>query len=353
MEFENSAVKVGHRWTIKYDGIQYNSISDFCLELDLVPPTVHKQLNTGMTIDEVVLRGRKRASKRRAVDTARQSPCGVDGVTYPSISAAAKAMNIPASWIYQFKKKHGYTVEETIENVREAYDDSIIPSPVRDKGHVRKCVVNGVAYPSQSEAARAYGVTLSTVTSRMAHDDSSFADALLSVIKRRKGQMPVQMLDKNLRGTPLPKDDLPNNLALQIVIESLEKYHYKYEILIRPDQGIVVKLFEKTKISEIPLECCLILPRPEKAVIFPVEFLIPRLFEPKGGHSTAILNLLINQINNENLGVKVFVDIFTGVVSASGFHLINRNGQFQTLVPALLFFLSSAEDAFVKLSKQQ
>lgn len=353
MEFENSVIRTKNRWIIRYEGVEYPSLVKFCEELDLKMPTVQKQLVSGKSIEEVVARGQRKSSNRRAISTARQHPCTVDGVEYPSLAAVATAFGIPMYWLYQFKDKYGLTPQEAAERAREAYETRVTYNSPGGGGNLCECIVEGVTYSSQSDAARAYKVPLSTVTARMARDNTTFAEALALVVKRRKKQMPAQATDKNVMGTLLDMSELPKDIILETVVDALEKYNYQYEVRLRADHSLLIKILENLKITDRPLECFLILNRAESSAFVPVEFYIERLFEPRSSMSDGTLRLLLNDINSSNLGVKLFVDSFSGIVSASGFHLIMKESAPLTLVPALLFFLSSSTDALYKLSNQQ
>jgi hypothetical protein len=82
-------------------------------------------------------------------------PCVVDGVTYESLSAAARAYGLPVATV-QMRLLRGRTIEEAVTLAPDEANTSATP-----------ITIEGTTYPSVRAAIRAYGMSWNTVMSRV------------------------------------------------------------------------------------------------------------------------------------------------------------------------------------------
>jgi len=132
--------------SIVVDGKEYPSISDAAKAYNLSLVTVIKRMKRGWSIDEAFgIKPRGRKGKTVVVD----------GKEYPSISDVARACGLPVSAV-RGRLRVGWDINRALE------------IEVDDRhGKEKTIVLEGKEYPSISDAARAYNLSLNTVKSRL------------------------------------------------------------------------------------------------------------------------------------------------------------------------------------------
>lgn len=147
-------------------GKGFKSVLAFCKYYGLRYSTVAKRFNKGETGDQIL-----DSTDIRPRRTDIESGFEYDGMTYSSLADAADALGLPAWAVYA--ERSGTTLEapEVLRRVQERMK--------ADEDHRKGCVIAGVPYKTRSAAVRAYGVSMSTVTTRMQRNGLSFEDALL------------------------------------------------------------------------------------------------------------------------------------------------------------------------------
>ena len=119
-----------HRYEIEYAGKKYRSITALAAAYHLTDVCCIYRLRHNIPLEASSVRG---VSSRK--------PCTWEGVDYPSITAAAKALGIPQSAMS----------ERLMRRNR--------PKASRRKPRRRPCEYQGVCYDTLAEAARALGIS--------------------------------------------------------------------------------------------------------------------------------------------------------------------------------------------------
>lgn len=135
---------------------RFKSARSACKELGVKYTTYNKRIQNGWTIAQALeLEPRIDGREKKRLGFQRQKlvipPLLADGVLYQTFSALARAYGMKDYTVRQRIMDYGYTPEEA----------------VKLKGKGKAITVNGIVYPSKSEAARVFGLTESDVQSRL------------------------------------------------------------------------------------------------------------------------------------------------------------------------------------------
>ena len=157
----------------------YNSITEFCDAHGLKYPSVSAQLRKGVAPEDILANhGNLPTTTRYKSGSKAAHPCAYDGVEYPSMMAAADALGIPAHRITTCMKTRQCSASDAIRHLMEDNDGEVLNTG--NQGKREPCVVEGVLYPSKSAACQAYGVRYITIHSRMTREGLTFEEALAS-----------------------------------------------------------------------------------------------------------------------------------------------------------------------------
>lgn len=174
------------------DGRVFASVSAFAQEYGLKYVSVKYHLNKGRTPEQLIARlGSLPTATRYKKDSVAACACAYNGVSYPSISAAAEALGISSQQVYALKNHEGFSADEALTRVMElnkALGTKAIPL---EHQRIRPCIVDGVPYRTQGEALKAYGMQYITIKSRMDREGISFEEALKRGTKERRGVVSV------------------------------------------------------------------------------------------------------------------------------------------------------------------
>jgi len=259
------------------NGKTYQSITEFCNAHGLKYPSVAAQLRKGIPPETIIenhgvlpTTTRYKAGSRIAI------PCSYDGVEYPSITAAADALGLPAHRIPACMKRRKCSASDAIKYLMEEADDEQFNITVDSTGPRIPCVVEGVLYPSRSAACKAYGVRYVTVHSRMEREDLSFEDALASGGVNRRHIQPMNVLwgDLNLiEFTPNDPGDALSQI-LNIIIKTGQDAHCFYD----SSQKIgAVKVHAPLHAISDYKDIYILIPYPVSSSVIDIELMLPNL----------------------------------------------------------------------------
>lgn len=153
-----------HSKSVTIDGVEYGSISEAARSFGIEPSLLGARLRKGYTPEQAA--GLVPPPEKSTPYNAESLVVG--DREFQSLTAAAKAFDIPPQQIHKRIKQLGWTVEEAFELV----DRKGVPS-----NHAKKVVVDGVTYNSIRDASAAYGLSQSTVNRRV-KGGMSLEDAL-------------------------------------------------------------------------------------------------------------------------------------------------------------------------------
>jgi transposase-like protein len=129
-------------------GIVYSTITEAALAYDMRSDTLQRRLSSGWTPEQAV------GLEPKVVTSKLAKPVVVDGVTYPSQTAACKAYGVDLTAVIG-RLKRGWSAEE-------AYG-----AKPRNPIHFRPIVVDGISFSSVKEAAERFGVRSDTALARL------------------------------------------------------------------------------------------------------------------------------------------------------------------------------------------
>lgn len=210
---------------ITYKGHTYSSLKDFAVAQNLKYSTVLAKHRKGQTAEEIVESCQFTTASRAEPpiqEAAKRCPVEYNGVSYPSLYAAASALGLSPNSLYDLRKRGMSPVESidyALENLTKAGEGK--------SGHARPCEIEGVCYPSQEAALNAYNLTRITVYSRMQREGISFEEALVrgrdSAVYREP--TPSMFFSFHL----IPSKNEPAQTTLAELARSLSYYHCKVE----------------------------------------------------------------------------------------------------------------------------
>ena len=110
-------------------------------------------------------------------------PCTVDGVRYPSLSAAAKALGVKVGTLQSRLLSPNFPVYASERHPK-----------VDIKPRGQPCTINGIEYVSEKGAARALGISLGSLLSRLrSSNHRGYVSRYRSKEKRRRHPIPCNI----------------------------------------------------------------------------------------------------------------------------------------------------------------
>lgn len=304
---ENSVQKRGPREITVY-GHTYNSITEFCNAYDLKYPNTSAQLRQGINPEVIIENSGNLPSTPRRTSGVRASiPCSYDGVDYPSMTAAADALGIPAHRIPMYMKANHCSVNEAIEALMQL-DESELHH--EGKGKREPCVVDGVTYPSRGAACHAYGVKYVSVHSRMRRDGLTFEAALSAGGFPRKHMQALKSSWGTAHLFPFTPDTDNNSALLQIgsmLKDSGLQPEYQYD---SAREIAAVKISPTLHAISDARDMYILMPYPDKSSLTDIEIMIPYLCPCEMSDEAEALSTLqrINALNRRYAGVCLFAE---------------------------------------------
>lgn len=201
----NTGVR-GCKRAVSVNGETFESVTAFCNAYGLKYPSVSVQLRKGVPPETIIEKyGTLPTTQRYKANARTATPCSYDGVDYPSVSAAADALGIPGHTIPLCMQTKGLSVNEAIKYIMESGEYQTSGGGL---GQRMPCVVEGVLYPSRSAACQAYGVKYISVASRMSRNGMTFEEALASGGVARRHIQPMASIWDGLQLSGfVPVDD--------------------------------------------------------------------------------------------------------------------------------------------------
>lgn len=301
----NGVQKRRNREVIVY-GHTYDSIMEFCDAYNLKYPNTSAQLREGVSPEVIVENSGNLPSVPRSKSGVRASiPCSYDGVDYPSMTAAADALGIPAHRIPAYMKTNHCSANEAIAALMQLGESRINNA---GKGKREPCVVDGVTYPSRGAACHAYGVRYVSVHSRMRREGLSFEEALSSGGFARKHMQAMKSSWGAVHLFPFTPED--NNSVLTQIGSMLKDSGLQPEYQYDSAREIAaVKVSPTLHAISDARDMYILMPYPDKNSLTDVEIMIPFLCSCEMSDETFALSTLhrINALNRKYTGVCLFV----------------------------------------------
>lgn len=319
--------------TIEAEQERYASIGAFCDYYGLRYTSVMYYLRKGKTGDEILsIMKQKPASSRYSKAPGRAVPVKIGEDTFQSISEAAMAYGVTPSQIEAAMTNGDATpVFLNMEPLNE------FDTPTE---RMKPCVIAGISYPSQTAAARKYGIPLVTVYSRMQREGISFEEAVRRGHIERRQILPEKAkwngqvfgpFDGDLEKTKLTKD----------LFTLLDNSSYQPQLLQNKEKDLFAVLIQESlEVISPPLDLYIIFN--ERDASQDIEFVIPSLGKLRilSDKNQALLYQQISEVNGKYTGAKVFLQ--DGFFSASwSFAQTSRTLQSTFFMRTLYRFIGS------------
>ena len=304
---ESNVRRGGPQEVVAY-GHTYKSIVEFCNAYDLKYPNTSAQLRAGVEPEVVIENSGNLPSVYRPKAGPRPPvPCSYDGVDYPSITAAADALGIPAHRIPLYMKANRCSANSAIEALMQLDEKELRHE---GKGKREPCIIDGVTYSSRGAACKAYGVKYVSVHSRMKRDGLSFEEALSSGGFARKHMQALKSCWGSIHLFPFTPDQNTAAALLQIgsmLKDSVLQPEYQYD---SAREIAAVKISPTLHAIADARDMYILMPYPDKNSLVDIEFVIPYLCSCEMSDETTILSTLhrINALNRKYTGVSIFVE---------------------------------------------
>lgn len=271
---------------------RYESVSDFCDHYGLRYTSVQYHLRQGKTGDEVLAILRQRSVTRRySKAPGRGIPVKIGDDVFQSVSEAAMAYGVSNA------------------QIEDAMVDGIVNPALLGytSRQMKECIVAGVTYPSMAAAARAYGIPMVTVQSRMLREKISFEEAL------RRGHMERHRIVAEHSKWPGMKRDpfegeLEGKKFTKDLLSLLEQNNYHPHIFQDPESGIfAVQIQESLEAISRPLDIYILYDETELSR--DIEFIIPEIGKQRilSDAKQVLLYQQINEVNEQYVGSKIFL----------------------------------------------
>lgn len=278
----------------------YAAVSDFCRQYGLRYTTVQYYLRKGLNGDQVlaILR-QKPASSRYTKAPGKAVPVKIGNDTFQSISEAAMAYGVSPFKIEEAMLNGDATADSlNIESLDES--DSI-------SERMQPCDIAGVHYQSKAAAARAYGIPMVTINSRMAREGISFEEALRRGHIERRHIVSKESQWQGRSFEPYEGDMEEMKLSKEI-LSILEENCYCPQLLQDRESGIfAARILESLEVISPPLELYVLYK--EDRVSQEIEFIIPSVGKLRILSDEKQMQLCqqINEVNRKYMGSKIFL----------------------------------------------
>lgn len=310
---EYTPSKSGEKTPVVAEGHAFPSILQFCTYYGLNYPSVVRRIRNGEDGDTILKTLVSVPARKRAVTT----PCVVNGVEYPSMTAAAEALNVPVWKIYAVKNRNSLSASEAVQQVADMTE---VPNEYHGR---QKCIVAGKEYASQRDAVEAYGAKLSTVTTRMQRYGISFEEALLQskyerirIAGNKSMAWDFSVVDIGQRVT---EKSLPQDSKAAQVGAILEKFDYEPRFYrnISHKESWIGHINPLMRLSEEPLDIYILCD--ETSMAKDVEIVAINLYTLSENDAEERASVLekINESNGKYCGGAVWIKNNTVYASAS------------------------------------
>jgi len=275
----------------------YASITDFCNYYGLRYTSVQYHLRQGKTGDEIlsILRGRS-VTRRYNKAPGRAVSVQIGDETFQSISEAAMAYGVSTDEVEKAMMDGTATPAFSNMALPEDPDQAIRIS--------KECIVAGVPYPSMAAAARAYGIPMVTVRSRMAREGISFEEAL------RRGHMERHRIIAEKSKWPginlEPLEGEVEEKTAKELFSILEQNNYGPKVFWDKEAGATaIKIQESLEAISRPLDIYIVFD--ESDLSKDIEFIMPEIGKQKYLSDTkqVLLYQQINEMNERYIGSKI------------------------------------------------
>lgn len=310
---EHKPKKLSERVPVVAEGHTFPSILQFCAYYGLKYPSVVRRIKKGEDGDTILKTLMSVSAMKRAATT----PCVVNGVEYPSMTAAAEALNVPVWRVYAVKNSSTVSPSEAVQRAVDMID---LPDEYSGRP---KCVVAGKEYPSQRAAVEAYGTKLSTVTTRMQRYGISFEEAVLQskyerirIVGNKSMAWDFSVVDIGQRVT---EKSLPQDSKAAQIGAILEKFDYEprfYRNISRKESWIG-HINPLMRLSEEPLDIYILCD--ETSMAKDVEIVAVNLYTLNENDVEERASVLekVNESNGKYCGGAVWIRNNTVCASAS------------------------------------
>lgn len=171
-------VRDHRRRPVSVAGRTFASLREACAHYQVRLSTYFRRRRAGHTLEQALGIAPITEIRREHLPSGiqpRAKPVTVQGVTYPSKSAAMTACGVDAFTCYR-RLKSGWTFEQAL-----GLESAPARASRRDEGRaVRPLVVAGVTYASLSALARAHGVSTGTLSRRLKNEPDRPLEELVS-----------------------------------------------------------------------------------------------------------------------------------------------------------------------------
>lgn len=211
---------------ITYNGQTYPTLKEFAVANNLNYSKVLARHRRGQTAEEIVAQCQfstaSKATQPRP-ESPKRCPVEYDGVSYPSLYAAASALGLSPNSLYDLRRRG----MSPVESIEYALTHLAKAGEGQQPGHACPCEIEGVSYPSQEAALNAYNMTRITVYSRMQREGISFEEAIIRGRDTAVYRQPTPSLFPSFHLVPAKGE--PGMTTLAELARSLNYYHCKVE----------------------------------------------------------------------------------------------------------------------------
>lgn len=297
---EEKPVHPTRKRSIEAEQKRYSSITEFCNYYGLRYTSVQYHLRRGKTGDEILAILQQRSvSRRYSKAPGRAVSVKIGDDIFPSISEAAMAYGVTPLQI-ESAMLDG-TATPAFLNMAAADD------PDRLAYHAKECVIAGVTYPSLTAAARAYGIPMVTIRSRMAREGITFEEALRRGHRERHRIAAEYTKWRKINLEPF-KDDAEQMKLTNDLLSVLEQNNYHTRIFQDPDTKVfAIQIQESLDAVSRPLDIYILYDEFELSK--DIEFVIPMVGKQKilSDSKQILLYQQISAANEQYIGSKVFL----------------------------------------------
>jgi len=313
---------------ISYNGESYDTLKEFAAQNNLNYSKVLAYHRKGKSPEEIVeLCQFSAASKASSPpkETSKRYLVEYNGVQYTSLYAAAEALGLAPSRLYDLRKKKNLSPAEAIEYALT----HLAKAGKGDSPNANPCVVEGVTYPSREAAMQAYRIPRITVYSRMEREGISFEEALIRGRDSAVYRAPATTPFFNFHLIPA------KNKMGQATMAELSRSLSYYRCDVKPMQDLI----SNTQILFVNDHSYVFYNKKARGVE-----IISELPTPAGGADESLLNVL----NGAFIVTKVFTHPMSGRLYLTAFQSAKEEGQEIKSLLNTWFSFSSIRDKLVR-----
>lgn len=320
---------------------RYTSIAEFCNYYGLRYTSVQYYLRKGKSGDEILDILQNSSISRRYNKAPGRAVCvKIGDDVFQSASEAAMAYGVSVHQIEAAMEDGTVTPAIFGEEVGENSDQ--LP-----RKRI-KCVIAGIPYPSRAAAARAYGIPMVTVRSRMAREGISFEEALRRghIERHRIVAEHTKWSAENLEPY---KGDIEKKKLTDDILSLLEQNNYHTKIFQNTEtKTFAILIQEALDVLSRPLDLYVLYDEHDLAKN--IEFVFPNIGKQRflSDAKQVLLYQQINEVNARYVGSKISLRDRIFSASWSITHT-SRSLQATTFMRSLYRFIGSTAGIWEEL----